>query len=64
MNMRHLSIPFLNSLFEADKKIVRKTRRAFTKGNLTKLEFNLLRQKQEKAFQRRYDQAIAIGAQR
>lgn len=64
MNTRHLSIPFLNALFDADKKIIRKTRRDLTKGKITKSEFELIRIRQEKAFQRRYDQAIAIGANR
>lgn len=64
MNTRHLSIPFLNALFDADKKIVRKTRRLLLKGAITKSEFDLKRHKQEIAFNRRYDAAIAIGANR
>lgn len=64
MNMRHLAIPFLNNLFDADKKIVRRTRRELIKGEITKLEFDLKRARQEKAFQRRYEQAIAVGTNR
>ena len=44
----------LNILFAADKKVARKTRRALVAGRITKTEFDILRHKQNCAFDRRY----------